>query len=163
MPLGQMTSSVRISGPPAWPSRTSRPLRGASPASGRYRSTPAKQLARVRGPEIVEAACHLVGHAVSSSAAITPSEGFCQDDRIVPHLARRLALIRVLELRRSGITEIRQFILAYTLIGLQYFPRSHQIVLLDVYVARTRHAPFRPADAALGDRLNASFRKAGGD
>ena len=87
-----------------------------------------------------------------------PSGGFRQDDRIVPRLAGRLALVRVFELGGSGVTEIRQFTLAYTLIGLQHFARSDEIVLLDVYVARTRHAPFWPADAALRDRLNASFR-----
>ena len=42
MPLGQVTSSLSTRGPPG-SSTISRPVRGSSPASGRYRRTPASR------------------------------------------------------------------------------------------------------------------------
>lgn len=77
---------------------------------------------------------------------------------VTQRLTRWLALASVFELGRSGVAEIRQFILTDILIGLQHFARSDEILLLDVYVARARYAPLRPTDAALSDRLDASFR-----
>jgi len=62
----------------------------------------------------------------------------------------------------GAVAEIRQFVLAHCFVGAQYLARSKEIVLLDEHVASTGLAPFRPADAALRDRLNAGLREACG-